>query len=213
MVCNSKFIGRIFSPFFWIKLKRRDPRVTRTFTHFDIRDKIFPGGPLWTQCSPCAGQTSTLLWSCSFLLPFYRAWQSLKEELCLYFQRGLWLVFHWTIYSLTLLFQGMDGTDNWWHDIETVRKGRIQVITLAPVQGRNRAVHMWHKWSVSKLPLASKTAQTTLIGHGGITGVNLPLAWKRSVNKEQERRWHSTCPETVRYYYFLIKPWLYNSHV
>lgn len=136
-----------------------------------------------------------------------------RKNYAFYFQRGLWLVFHWTIYSLTLLFQGMDGTDNWWHDIETVRKGRIQVITLAPVQGRNRAVHMWHKWSVSKLPLASKTAQTTLIGHSGITGVNLPLAWKRSVNKEQERRWHRTCPETVRYYYFLIKPWLYNSHV
>lgn len=133
-----------------------------------------------------------------------------RKNYAFYFQKGLWHVFDWTITSLMLLFQGVDRTDDSWHGTETVRKGRIQVITLAPVQGRNGSAHVAQ---MTRLLLASKTAQNTLIRHGGITGVNLPLAWKRSVNKEQERWWHHTCPETVCYYYFLIKPWQYNPHV
>lgn len=101
VVCSSKFTCRIFPPPSWIKLRRRDSRVTRSalgrhsstlisemgFSSAELAAR--PTAPnlhgrqaLWRR-----GQRR--VWSCAFLLllPFYRAQESLKEELWLLFPK------------------------------------------------------------------------------------------------------------------------------
>ena len=96
-----KIHGPIFPPLSWIKLRRRDSRVTRLprgetpplwYWRWDFpRQNCLPDLLLWI-CK--AGKHSwrhgqLRVWSCAFLLllPFYTAQESLKEELQLLFPK------------------------------------------------------------------------------------------------------------------------------
>lgn len=90
VVCNLKFIGRIFPSLFesnwseWILGLWGLPQGDTPLLWYQRWDCSWQ-----TRCSECVRQASTLVWSCAFLLllPFYRVQESLKDELGLLFPK------------------------------------------------------------------------------------------------------------------------------
>lgn len=96
LVCSLRLVGWIFPTLSWVKLRRRDFRVTRTapgrHSSALISEMVFALAAWTTRPAALNLQdrqdpwtTQGWIWAFLWLLPFYRAQEAFKE--------GLWLLF------------------------------------------------------------------------------------------------------------------------